>query len=399
MMRHRHWLAPGVLAMALVLAAGGAALIAARAAGGSARGGEPAEPRAASPLTAPVAASGRLVCSFSNADAAASLIQGVDGGASVVSGGRTWWFFGDTLFLAESGKQIEANSIASSQDDRPGNCPRLAYHARHGIGVPFLEKDGSLTVWPSGAVPVDGRMIDLFVAYVYGSGPYAYWIGEIGVARLDTRTMRVTILNRSLWTAASGFPEQVIGAQPIEGDADGRLRLVLQTHDGGHLLARVPRGRIADASAYEYWDGAAWSADAGAAAFLWPRSQATDPIERLATFDNGASIAWNAYLGKYVAVGNAGFDKIGARVADRLEGPWSSPAVWVDCSTFAQPAVPTCYSAFQHPQLSADGGRTIFLTLTRLATYDVVAYEVTLDDTASVASTAEVGAAGKGDRR
>jgi hypothetical protein len=398
MVRHS-LLAPGVLVIALALAAAGAVLIAVRATtGGASAGGSPAlssPPR----LVAPAAASARLVCSFSNEDAASALIQGADGGASIVAGGRTWWFFGDTLFLPQSGKQIEANSIAWSQDDVPGRCPRLTYHARDGVGVPFLEKDGSLTVWPSGAIPVNDTTIDLYVAYVHGSGPYAYWIGEIGVARLDARTMRVTILNRSLWTANSGFPSQVIGAQPIDDDAAGNLRLVLETHDGGHVLGRVSRDRIADASAYEYWDGAAWSADPASAAFLWPRALATDPIERLTTFDNGASIAYNAYLKKYVAVGNVGFDKIGARVADRLEGPWSEPVVWIDCSTFAKPAVPTCYSPFQHPQLATDGGRTIFLTFTRMAAYDVVAFEVTLDDTGSVAPTGKADAAGKGARK
>ena len=403
MMRHHNWLAPGVLAMALVLASTGAVLIAASVAARASSGSRGVRANAAAqpPFVGPIApaASGRLVCSFSNGDAADALIQGADGGDSVVVGGRSWWLFGDTLFLPQSGKQIEANAIAWSRQDAPGVCPRLEYHARDGVGVPFLDKDGALTVWPSGAAPVDDRAIDLFVAYVYGSGPYAYWIGEVGVARLDTRTMRVTVLNRSLWGASSGFADQVIGAQPVDEDAEGNLRLVLTSHGGGHLLARVPRNRIADASAYTYWDGAAWSADPGAAAFLWPRSEATDPLERLATFDNGASIAFNPYLGKYVSVGNVGFDKIGARVADRLEGPWSAPIVWIDCSTFAQPAAPTCYSAYQHPQLSAGGGRTLFLTFTRLATYDVVAYEVTLDDTGSIASTAEAGAAGKGDRR
>ena len=71
--------------------------------------------------------------------------------------------------------------------------------------------------------------------------------------------------------------------------------------------------------------------------------------------------------------------------------------IWIDCSTVAQPAVPTCYSPFQHPQLAGDGGRTLFITFTRLASYDVVAYEVTLDDNGSIA--AATAAAGKGDRR
>ena len=64
-------------------------------------------------------------------------------------------------------------------------------------------------------------------------------------------------------------------------------------------------------------------------------------------------------------------------MADRLEGPWSEPRPWLDCSAIAQPAVPTCYSPFQHPELSG-GGRRLFITFARFATYDTVAYELTL---------------------
>ena len=267
------------------------------------------------------------------------------------------------------------------------------------MAVPFLAKDGSLTVWPTGAFAIDDHTLGLFVAYVYGSGPSAYWIGEVGVATLDTSTMQVNILSRSLWNASSGFPDQVIGAQPIDTDSDGNVRLILQTLHSDHLLARVPRGRVADAAAYRYWNGQAWSPDAGAATSLWQRPQPADVIGRLASFDNGISIAYNAFLRKYVAVGNVGIDKIGARVADRLEGPWSAPTVWIDCSAIAQPSVPVCYSPYQHPQLSTDGGRTLFLTFTRMAAYDVVAYQVTLDDTGSPASASDAGAARKGDPR
>lgn len=385
-------LAIAALAAALTLALAGFALLVLRAV--RADSGD-SVPLATAGAAAPAAA-GRLLCSFSNADARAALIQGSDGGQSIVAGDRTWWLFGDTLFLPQSGKQIEPNAIAWSQRDAPGQCPRLTYVAKDGASAPFIPKDGSLTVWPAGAFAVDGRTIGLYTAYVYGTGPYAYWIGEVGVATLDTATMRVATLARSLWDARSGFPDQVIGAQPVDTDAAGNLRLILQTVNGGHLLARVPRSRIAEAAAYTYWDGRGWSPDAAAAASLWPRDQSTDLVGRLAAFDNGVSVAYNPYLKKYLAVGNVGFDKIGARTADRLEGPWSAPTTWIDCETIARPAVPVCYSPLQHPQLSTDGGRTLFLTFTRMATYDVVAYEITLDGAGPPSPAASLSVTPKG---
>ena len=49
----------------------------------------------------------------------------------------------------------------------------------------------------------------------------------------------------------------------------------------------------------------------------------------------------------------------------------------MDCSAIASPAVPTCYSPFQHPELASDDGRRLFVTFTRLATYDTLVYELT----------------------
>jgi hypothetical protein len=332
----------------------------------------------AQPVAAPSAIAVSQVCSFANGDATAAKIQGGDGGQSVVVGGRSYWLFGDTLFLPSSGKQIEPNAIAwSTSGGDAAACPRLTYFARNAIGAPFIPKDGSLTVWPGGAYAVDDHTFDVYTVYVYGSGPYAYWIGEVGLARVGTRTMQVTTLARSLWNATSGFEDQPISATPAD-IVDGYLRVEIETKLGDHLLARVRPDAMADASAYEYWDGQAWQHQTSQARPLWPHEHATDALRKLATFDSGESIAYNAYLRKYVAVVNVGVNAIGARVADRIEGPWSAPVTWIDCTKISQPALPSCYSPSQHAELTTDGGRGIFLTFTRMGTYDVMAYRVEL---------------------
>ena len=368
------WARTLLVTLAAVPAIAGAALLAIHVLRpGAATRGAPLD---AGPPPAVVYA--RPLCSFSNEDAKAALVQGADGGESIVIGDKTWWLFGDTLFQAESGKQIEQNSIAWSDSLRPDGCPLLHYYARAGVAIPFLPKDGSLTVWPTGAWPVDDHSFDFYTAYVYGSGPYGYSIDEVGLAHLDTATMQVTVLKRTLWDRDSGFPDNVIGTQPIDLDAEGRLRIVLQTSASTKLLARVRPAALADTSAYEYWDGQAWSPSPANAAPLWPQAHSDDPVQKLASFENGASIAWNEALHKYVALTNIGYSAIGARTADRLEGPWSDAQPWLDCLAFAEPRVPTCYSPLQHPSLATNGGRTILATLTRMATYDVAAFELTL---------------------
>ena len=168
-----------------------------------------------------------------------------------------------------------------------------------------------------------------------------------------------------------------MSATPVDV-SDGYLRVVIETKLGDHLLARVRPDAMADASAYEYWDGQAWQREASRARPMWPHEHATDALRKLATFDSGESIAYNAYLRKYTAVVNVGVNAIGARVADRIEGPWSAPVTWIDCTKISQPALPSCYSPSQHAELTTDGGRGIFLTFTRMGTYDVMAYRVEL---------------------
>lgn len=368
-----------LITLAAIPAVVGAALLVARAL-------QPSSPSASQTPNsdpAPPAIYARQVCSFSNADAKAALVQGGDGGQSIVVGGRTWWLFGDTLFLPESGKQIGANSIASSDSRGADGCPKLDYYAKDGVAAPFLEKDGSLTVWPSGAWPIDDHSFDFYTAYVYGSGPYAYWIGEVGLAQFDTTTMQTTILARKLWEGQRTAGNQVIGAMPIEIAADGLLRVALQTKAPGagqstavhEILARVAPAKMADAAAYEYWDGARWTAAIETAQSMWDVPDPADPVQKLAAFENGASIAWNDALHKYVALVNTSFSTIGARTADRLEGPWSAAETWLDCTAFAQVRIPTCYSPSQHAEFAADGGGSIFATVSSIEPYSTVAFE------------------------
>ncbi len=365
--------APALLGASAMLALAGLVLLTTHRPGASATSAG-----AAGPAGVPAAVSTGFVCSLSNADASAALIQGADGGQSVTLGARSYWLFGDTLLLPTSGRQIQQNAIAWSDDAARGNCPNLKYQTSAGAAAPFIAKDGALTVWPSGAIAAGPAALDVFATYAYGSGPYAYWIGEVGVLRVDTSTMGATVINHRLFDAQSGFEDPVIGVEPIDIDSGGRERLVLTTKHADHLLARGRSAEVAVATAYEYWDGTGWSRDAAAAAPLWPHAHEEEPLPRLATFESGASIAYNPYLHEYIAVVNAGPDKIGARTATSPEGPWSAPTVWIDCLADAQPAVPVCYSPAQHAELSADGGRSLFITFTRMASYEVVAYRVRL---------------------
>jgi hypothetical protein len=117
------------------------------------------------------------------------------------------------------------------------------------------------------------------------------------------------------------------------------------------LLARVPLDRALDRGAWTFYAGGSWSSDwRGATAVI----DAVPPM----------SVAWNGYLGKYVAVSTRILsDMIRIRTADRPEGPWSE-AVLVQGLA---PAVgfPWIGPGIGHPELAREGGRVEILTYTR----------------------------------
>jgi len=117
------------------------------------------------------------------------------------------------------------------------------------------------------------------------------------------------------------------------------------------LLARVPLDRALDRSGWRFYAGGSWSAD-------W--RGATSVI-------GGAplmSVAWNGYLGKYVAVNVRIISSlISVRTADRPEGPWSEEIIIEG----VPPAVgyPWIASGVGHPELAREGGRVELLTYAR----------------------------------
>jgi non-specific serine/threonine protein kinase/serine/threonine-protein kinase len=116
-------------------------------------------------------------------------------------------------------------------------------------------------------------------------------------------------------------------------------------------LARVPLERALVRDAWRFYARGSWNSD-------W---RAATPVIDGASL---MSVAWNGYLGKYVAVNTRVISpEILVRTADRPEGPWSEAAIvggipskgifdWIN-------------SAVAHPELARDGGRVELLTYTR----------------------------------
>jgi hypothetical protein len=87
-----HWAGRTIVGLAALPAVAGLILLSVQALRLPASAGDEIPPE-------PPDAAARIVCSFSNDDAARATVAGADGGISVVLGDRTYWLFGDTLLL------------------------------------------------------------------------------------------------------------------------------------------------------------------------------------------------------------------------------------------------------------------------------------------------------------
>ena len=138
-------------------------------------------------------------------------------------------------------------------------------------------------------------------------------------------------------------------------------------------LARAPLDRLDHYPAYEYLVShePRWSADP---------SQCVTVMEGM---PNEMSVSWNAHLGAFLAVHSLGLTgRIVGRTAPNPWGPWSDPVdLWQiepPKLDFEPPYAPLMYAGKEHPELSQDGGRVIYLTYIEFEEYYPHLVEVTL---------------------
>jgi hypothetical protein len=75
----------------------------------------------------------------------------------------------------------------------------------------------------------------------------------------------------------------------------------------------------------------------------------------------GLSVSWNRSLGRYLAIYNLGLtNRVEFRTAPSPTGPWSASSTLF--TGLDAPAGTYDYAAFEHPELSHDGGRLLTVT-------------------------------------
>jgi len=103
---------------------------------------------------------------------------------------------------------------------------------------------------------------------------------------------------------------------------------------------------------------------------------------------NELSVSYNSYLNKYLAVHSFGLSgKIVGRTANNLWGPWSEPLRLWEVSTVHEKPLPypkLIYAGKEHPELSIDNGKTIFITYVEFEEYFPHLVQIRLDKLAEL---------------
>ena len=136
-------------------------------------------------------------------------------------------------------------------------------------------------------------------------------------------------------------------------------------------LARVLKTELETLKNYEYYSNDVWTKNIKEASVLFTG------------MPNELSVSYNKYLKKYLAVHSLDLTgKIVARTSNTPWGKWSQPVELFQVELPEQNNLPypaLIYAGKEHPYLSKDGGKTIYVTYIEFEEYYPHMIEITLE--------------------
>jgi hypothetical protein len=303
-------------------------------------------------------------------------IAGQDLGSMFQADGKTWFVFGDTFGQRDAGltggggTEWRSNALAYSTDTDPSDGIRFDGYIADDLGwakelIDSKKVDGTeMTAIPTYGFEANGAMYLAYMSVKHWGEPGEWETNYAGFARSTDGGQTWTKLDAPRWGGESNFVQ--VSVSKLDGD----LYFWGVTHGrfGGVQLMTVPEKDVEKQSAYRYFSGTAadgsprWSSTASDA-----KTIVDDTVGEL-------SVVWNDYLSRWIMSYTDG----GAESAVIREGatPWGP---WGEKITLAsQDEVPGLYAPFLSPNLTADGGRTIYFTLSVWDPYNVYWYKADL---------------------
>ena len=333
----------------------------------------------------------RFVCSLLGSQQSKAGVVGADGSHSVAVDGVVYWNFGDTVLA--NGRVIP-NSLGWSSDRDASDCITLVPKGTTASSAPLLPRDpdSEQSVWPLGMEETSAGIVHFFYASVVrknGGEDGEVEVAGVGLASFDAETLEA----ERAWGGALPWPAG--GPLPSRTFADEEYVYVLHTvavdaWATDTVLARVPKTEIESLSSYEYWQAGDAVTPGRWLAGLWdeeanswrPELSEIETLWRQTGNHNGVELAYNEFLGRWLAVYASNFmTAVSVRAAEELTGPWDGPeTMLVRCPAFHESTGEgfVCYTGAQHEVYARDGGRTIYVTYSNGGAYEVYLHEIRL---------------------
>jgi uncharacterized protein DUF4185 len=359
--------------VALIAAAVGGACDDASSGGGARNaGGNRDEARITFDDGLPVVMSVRVVCRLASdtPSAIAANITGADGSQSVVAGGRSYWFFGDTVRKTADRQDVIPAAVATTTDTDARDCLDLRFKtSADGVVEPMFPRLDETTAWPDGVLALDDGSIVFYMVKAYRQSPFAWNVGSVGLGRIPPGSVDGERVVESIWEDEIDFGTRLAGVRsPVRRGDDVIVYLALE--DRRNIVARAPIALMAESGAYTYWDGNVWSNEPRDAAAMWTSDATEYPP------DNGVQVTFDAGIGMWVALYNDRMSSVKVRLAHEPWGPWSEPVSWFDCRPLVQDVYPYCYTGELHRHLTRDEGSPMYMTISSQMPYDVTLIEL-----------------------
>jgi hypothetical protein len=321
-------------------------------------------------------------------------VSGVDAGYSLPMGRQTLWLFGDVFLLQPTSPErryvggVSNTALITSARTAAGlRNYRFVTDPTSGLARPVIANgpgEGNETrLWPGGGWfdRTTGRVY-LYYARIRTTGeggPFGFRVIGHGLAVADTAEPARIAFRRlpgpggsDIWWPASG---PLMGCAVVYGtpERDPCLYVIGVAERSGMKtarLARVSRADIANPNAYEYLSGPGpdWSSDIARSA----------DVEGLRDFPSELSVAYNRYLGGYLAVHSVG-------LSERLRFSLA-PNPWGPYRTIGEIGAPHrafekafCYAGKEHPELAEHNGRVVCVTYVDSQRYWLQLLRVTLE--------------------
>lgn len=303
-------------------------------------------------------------------------IAGQDLGSMFDADGKTWFVFGDTFgqrepgFTGGGGTEWRSNTLAYSSDTDPSDGITFDGYIVDDIGwaKELIDSkkvdDLEMTTIPTYGFAANDAMYLAYMSVKHWGDPGEWETNYSGFAKSTDHGQTWQKLDSPQWPGDSNFIQ--VAQAKVEGD----LYFWGVTHGrfGGVQLMKVAEADVETQSAYRYFTGVdpdgepQWSSDMSAAATI-----VEDTVGEL-------SVVWNDYLDRWLMTYTNG-GGLGTTIREGLTpwGPWGEGLALVSAEQ-----APGLYSPYMSSSYVADGGRTIYFTLSLWGPYQVYWYRASL---------------------